>query len=301
MDKGYTLPLELAEKIRKENEKIAAKYRDRAEQYDVYSEFVETQKQAFSNDIQMVLKILEQLIMSGKLYINTKLIARIKDPESAINNDDEICQDELMKKILEQINENDYKIEEKIDEKPKEKSFNGKALDDIFGITIVTDTKQEVEEVYKALKDTFEIGKEKTLDKEGYHAKHLYFWNKSANNEESPIIECQLKTTENYIQTYDHTLYKVESNITKTLNQKAEPGKSFKAQLNTAGEKKVWEIIQKFYNNNKFSTLTNVPRMWEATFNEDTEQMELEKLTEAQTLKRVYHNLVIRSNKFLNR
>ena len=67
--------------------------------------------------------------------------------------------------------------------------------------------------------------------------------------------------------------------------------------MNEKGKQKVNDVIQEYYNNNGFSVFTNIPRMWEATFNEKTETMELARLSEAQALKRVYPSLVVRSDK----
>jgi len=88
MDNFYKIPDVMAEKIRKESAELAKKYISRAQEYDAYSQFVESQKKGFQDDITIILNILNNLIMKGKLYIHTKFVARIKDPESALHNDD---------------------------------------------------------------------------------------------------------------------------------------------------------------------------------------------------------------------
>jgi len=68
-------------------------------------------------------------------------------------------------------------------------------------------------------------------------------------------------------------------------------------KLNEDGIIKVERIIQEYNDKGRFSIFTNIPRMWEATFNEENEKMELKALTEGQILRRVYPSLVIHSDK----
>lgn len=296
MKNSYKIPDDLAEKIRRESAEIARKNRLRAEEYDAYLGFVESQKEFFKDDVNVILNILNKLIMEGKLYIHTKLVARIKDSESAIYNDDteQIGDNTLMDEIIKKIDDKDYNIIETDKERCKRKKH--KMLDDVFGITIITDTQEEVDILYEEIKEKFKIEKYKKMNKEKYHATHLTMW-KDVENEQSPIVECQLKTRQDYIDSYDHTLYKVESHIEKKLEQENKLENNQRIKLTQEGVKKVEGIIQEYYNNGKFSVFSNIPRMWEATFNEEDEEMKLVILTEAQILKRVYPSIVIRSDK----
>ena len=81
------IPEEMAQKIREESAMLGKKYASRAQEYDAYTQFVESQIQFFQEDVKKILDVLGKLIMEGKLYIHTRLLARVKDPESALHND----------------------------------------------------------------------------------------------------------------------------------------------------------------------------------------------------------------------
>ena len=290
------LPEDVAESIRRSTAEIIEKRLNRAQEYDIYSEFVESQKEFFQTDVDKILRILEKLIMEGKLYIYTRLTSRIKDPESALHNDDLSIIDKnvLAGKIIYALQEEDYSI---VDTLNKNTNINdNKALDDVFGITIITDTEDEIQILLEELRKNFCIGKEKKMNKPKYHATHMFLWG-DEKNPRSPMIECQLKTMRDHIDSYDHTFYKTETNLTRKLQEQHGILPNQKVRLNEKGKQKVKDIIQEYYNNNGFSIFTNIPRMWEATFNEKTETMELARLSEAQALKRVYPSLVVRSDK----
>lgn len=293
MDKFYTIPEEIAKKIREESAALSTKYRSRTMEYDAYNQFVESQKKAFQEDINIILEKITDLINDGKLYIHTKLIARIKAPESALHNDDVAQMDKnvLMETILRSVDKSDYYIMARDNEKIKPKKT--KKLDDVFGITIITDTEEELETLKEELRKLFTIKAEKEKHKTGYNATHLEFFNDN-ENEESPIVECQLKTRQNYIQSYDHTVYKVESHIERKLYEDGKIGEDKKVKLTQQGIRKIEKTIQEYYEQGRFNIFTNIPRMWEATFNEEKEEMELETLREGQILKRLYPSLIMR-------
>ncbi|MDO5555744.1 MAG: hypothetical protein Q4G09_03580 [Clostridia bacterium] len=274
---------------------------DRSKQYDLYLSFTEGQKDKFINNVEEILLIMERLIKEGELYIDTKLMARIKDPESSISNDyvNEICQNKLMKRILKQINLSDYTITEETDKNLINKSYKGKELDDIFGINIIVHSEEELEKLEEALRIDFAVRKKIEKRKPEYCANHLYLWNKTGD-EYSPLIECQLKTLSNHINSHDHTLYKVETNIANYLQKNHQSSKKLKIRLNENGTHKVWEIIQQFYNEGEFNIMTNIPRMWEGTFDEELGQMQLVELSENQTLKRMYPNLKVKYDRNKN-
>lgn len=291
----YKIPEELAVEIRFKAAQAAKNRRDVAEKFDAYSGFVEIQKRYFLEDVDTILDIITKLIMEGKLFIHTKVVARIKDAESAVYNDELSTGDKdiLMDVILSSLNEADYtfeKIEPDQQKKPKSKK-----LDDVFGITVIADTEEELDILQQELNEKLIVHNAKQKIKARYRATHMEMYGKE--NEESPLLECQLKTRQHYIDSYDHTLYKVETGLTRKLYEEKKIDETNKVKLTEAGAKKVENLIQEFYDNGRFSIFTNVPRMWEATFNEDEEVMELKRLTEAQTLKRVYPSLVIHPEK----
>lgn len=296
MDKFYTIPEEMAKKIREESAKVSTKYRSRTLEYDAYNQFVESQKKEFQEDINIILEKITDLINEGKLYIHTKLIARIKAPESALHNDDVAQMDKnvLMESILQEIDKSDYYVI--VRENEEIKSRKTKKLDDVFGITVITDTEDELEILKEELRKTFVIKAEKEKQKTGYKATHIEFFN-NKENEESPVVECQLKTRQNYIQSYDHTLYKVESHIERMLYEEGKIGEDKKVKLTKQGIIKIEKTIQKYYEQGRFNIFTNIPRMWEATFNEEKEKMELETLREGQILKRLYPSLIMRPDR----
>lgn len=290
------LPEDVAESVRRSTAEIVEKRLNRAQEYDIYSEFVESQKEFFQKDVYKILRILEKLIMEGKLYIYTRLTSRIKDPESALHNDDlsKIDNSVLAGKMLEELQKEDYTI---IDVPSKNTKYkDNKALDDVFGITIITDTEEEIQILLEELRKNFCTCKEKKMNKPKYHATHMFLWG-DESNPKSPMIECQLKTMRDHINSYDHTFYKIETNFTRKLQEQHKIELNQKVSLNEKGKQKVKNLIQEYYNNNGFSIFTNIPRMWEATFNEKTETMEIARLSEAQALKRVYPSLVVRSDK----
>ena len=69
MQNFYKISKETAEEIRKKSIELGQKYRSRVQEFDVYSNFVESQKKGFKEDIDIILNAITDLILDGKLYI----------------------------------------------------------------------------------------------------------------------------------------------------------------------------------------------------------------------------------------
>lgn len=155
-----------------------------AEKLNIYNRFVEQQKDNFIAIIENVNEIINKLKDKRMISEYVQFRARIKAPESAIQNDET------------------------------------KALDDIFGMEIITGTDAEIEVIKRQLEKYMNILREKNHNKpNGYKAKHFSYSVKSQilkkigidenKIEYMPIIECQMKTLKVYIEcnggTVDHT------------------------------------------------------------------------------------------------
>lgn len=214
-----------------------------------YNEYVESQRKCFISIMDFINMRILNLIDEGKIsdFIETR--ARIKAPESAINND------------------------------------NNKALDDIFGVEIITATEQEYDIIIKNLTPYMLKTKCKNHEKpNGYKAKHKYWTFKKdklshlegdfSYDENVPMIEVQFKTSKVYI----------------SCNTGPANHEDYK------GEKR--ESIQRKYDEGKFN-LYNVPSMWVTRFiaTEGKHCQETRLLSDEETLKKVYPFLNTKSKK----
>ena len=190
---------------------------------------------------------LNELIAKGKISDLIQIRARIKSAESAIKND------------------------------------SGKALDDAFGMEIITATEKEITVILQSLTPYMSKTKCKNHNKpNGYKAKHKYWTFKedkmnylggNINHEENiPMIEFQLKTSQVYIRcnfggSADHTTYKGET--TKDIQEK--------------------------YDNGKFNVF-NTPTMW-VSENDGNGINKMRLLSSEEALKKIYPFLNINSKR----
>lgn len=236
-------------------------------------------KLGFLDTIAFFQELVENLIKEEKISPNTKIVARIKDIESALMNDPTvIINDSLMENLLKSIGE--------------ELKKEGKKLDDSFGITIITESEKDKDTILDNINSNIAIHRSKKdtepnpLDRQ-YKALHSYLWVDSKKDEEfSPIVECKLMLKEDYDGAYDHTLYKVEHLIGRKLTEEE--------------KLKVIEFIQRYYNEGKFESKKNVPRMWESTYNVKEEKMQRRELSLNEALKTVYTFLQIDTSRSLD-
>ena len=251
---------EQAEKIRNSEKNR----KDRAREADAYDNFTEQGKPYFFKCIDEIEDEVAREIIRGNLYINTTILSRIKDQESALNNEDieSMSRYALMRIILDGIDENDYTITE-INNPYKEKE---KSLDDVFGISIIVDTEREKQIIQSILKQIFQTKYEKPMTKDSYRAIHMQVYKKSeGNSAEWPLIECQIKTIKEDRESKEHTIYKVESAIERILRKQHKiknPDNEVKIELTQSAIQKVYDTIQQYYNDGGFSPASNIPNMW---------------------------------------
>ena len=159
------------------------------ELYD-YNKYVMQQEEEFVKVMNFVNEIINDLIEDREISEFVEIRARIKSQKSVLTND-------LVK-----------------------------AVDDVFGMEIITPTEQEYNRVIEELKEWMTIQKEKQHNKKnGYKATHLAMTLKKEHvnaveieedkYEEIPMIEFQFKTIETMIRSSRgdavHSKYKGES------------------------------------------------------------------------------------------
>jgi len=205
---------------------------------DLYNKYVYTQRAGFESLMNFINVITNKLKEDGEITDLFEIRARIKAPKSAIHNDEE------------------------------------KALDDVFGMEIITATEEELKRVIECILEYMDIFKEKNHNKKnGYKAYHKLLGLKQDKlgeldgkyeNFQVPLIEIQFKTMAVSARcsggTADHTIYKGESK----------------------------EEIQRQYDNGEFSIYTNIPTMW------ISRNGELTMLSPDETLKKMYPFLKIK-------
>lgn len=222
------------------------------EKFMLYNEYIESQKKGFIAVMNFINDKLNDLIAKGKISELIQMRARIKSIESAMKND------------------------------------SGKALDDVFGIEIITATENEITTILQNLAPYMLKTKCKNHNKpNGYKAKHKYWTFKrdkmhhltDSNIDYEgniPMIEFQLKTSEVYVKcnnggTADHTTYK--------------------------GETK--EEIQQKYDNGKFNVF-NTPTMW-VSENDVNSTKKMKLLSSEETLKKLYPFLNTKSKRGISK
>lgn len=209
-----------------------------------YNEYVVQQQNQFEKIMEFVNSFVNNLIEEGEISEHTEIRARIKAAKSALHNDPV------------------------------------KALDDVFGMEIITATEYELEKIMENLQVLMNIYKAKDHDKpNGYKAKHRIMSVKQSqlskmniepeHFELVPMVEFQFKTLATELACLqgnaEHSLYK--------------------------GEKK--EDVQKKYDNNEYE-IFDVPTMWVSR------NGKMEMLTLDETLKKMYPFLKIIKRKEKN-
>ena len=219
----------------------------------IYNEYVESQRKAFISIMNFINNRINDLIEQGRISDFTQLRARIKAAESALKNDE------------------------------------AKALDDIFGMEIITATEEEYDTIIKNLTPYMIKTKCKDHDKpNGYKARHKYWTFKKEkirhlkgnfNFEENiPMIEFQFKTSEVQI----------------SCNTGPANHEDYK------GERR--EDIQKKYDMGGFNVF-NTPYMWITKFVQKGEKHfpDTKLLSEEETLKSIYPFLNTKPKRGINK
>lgn len=173
-----------------EEQKMNIRRRNPMQDLYEYNKFVMQQEEEFVKVMNFVNDIVNELIEEREITAFTQVRARIKSQKSVLQND------------------------------------SIKAVDDVFGMEIITATEQEYEKIIEELKEWMTVQKEKKHNKpNGYKATHLAMTLKKAHidavgvledkYEEIPMIEYQFKTIETMIKASKgeaaHTAYKGEN------------------------------------------------------------------------------------------
>jgi len=242
---SWKLSEEDAAKIRQESEIVVNKNM----KYLLYNEYMLNQRKGFEAIITFISNRIQDLIDQGRVSDFTEIRARIKSAESALRND------------------------------------RDKALDDVFGMEIITATEEEYNTIIRNLTPYMIKTKCKNHNKDnGYKAKHKYWTFRRDKMDyldgifdyESniPMIEFQFKTAEVQIRC-------------NTGSAKHEDYK---------GEKR--EDIQRKYDEGEF-TVFNTPFMWVSEKQNGKIKMRL--LSEEETLKKMYPFLNTKAKRGMSR
>lgn len=221
-----------------------------------YYELIESRMEDFHLVKDYLYNALEQLKKEGKIGSGVVILSRIKSPISVIEN---------------------IKL--------------GKNLNDIFGITLLTQNQKEEKEIKNQLSsdDKFNISSKKEMNaKRGYEAIHFLF-DVEHDGEKRLNVECHLQTHEAYKNVYPHAFYKIR--------------RFFERDLTLEEEECISNKIQQLYEKGELAgsitmgdKKSRLPQMWVATFNDKGKMEEME-LDETQRLLIMYPFLDISVNK----
>lgn len=223
--------------------------------YEIYHKLAEGKISDFNQVKEYLTSVLEQLLEEGKISSKVVLVSRVKSPESVLQN---------------------WRI--------------GKDLNDIFGITLLTTTQQEMDEIRAKLRsdNKFNISSKKKMnEKRGYDAIHFLFDVRDENKKTK--VECHMQTHEAYKNVYPHIFYKVRRKMGRDLTKEE--------------EKEIEEKVQKMYEEGTLSGFqlskgrkSRIPQMWITSFNQKG-KMEEQELDEEIILTIMYPFLDISKKK----
>ena len=223
--------------------------------YEIYNNLVQGKVSDFQTVKKYLSETLETLLQQGKIGTGVTLLSRIKSPASVVQN---------------------WKI--------------GKDLHDIFGITLLTTTQEEMDEIRATLRKgkKFNISSKKQMnEKRGYEAIHFLFH--VGEQEHKTLVECHMQTHEKYINVYPHIFYKARTRLHRDLTHDE--------------EKQIEQKIQEMYESGELpgyqlsgGRKSRVPQMWLTSFNQNGKMLEQE-LEEAMILKIMYPSLDISKKK----
>lgn len=223
---------------------------------NTYYGIIEERIENFKQVKQYLSHVLEGLLEEERIGLGVILLSRIKSPESVIQN---------------------LRL--------------GKNIHDIFGITLLTENEEEMNEIRKKIREEqkFNVNSKKEMNqKRGYEAIHFLF---SVDNEDNSKVnvECHMQTHDAYKNVYPHVFYKVR--------------RSLERDLTPEDEKNIERKIQSMFDSGKLAgkpttggRKTKLPQMWVSTFNNEGKMEEME-LEETQKLLIMYPFLDISKNK----
>ena len=195
--------------------------------YEIYNKLADGKAQDFKKVKDYLAQTLERLLAEGKIGQGVVLASRVKSPASVVQN---------------------WQI--------------GKELNDIFGITLLTNTQKEMDEIRAVLREEskFDISSKKEKnEKRGYEAIHFLFH--VGEQKHKTMVECHMQTHEAYKNVYPHILYKVR----RTMNR----------DLSVQEENQIKEKIQQMYQTDELPGFhlsggrrSRIPQMWVSSFNQ---------------------------------
>lgn len=224
--------------------------------YEIYNNLANGKIMDFIQAKEYIAETLEQLLHEGKIGKGVVLASRIKAPESVVQN---------------------WKL--------------GKNLNDIFGITLLTTTQQEMTEIRARLRKDkkFDISSKKQMnEKRGYEAIHFLF-NVGEEDKTKTRVECHMQTHENYKNVYPHILYKTRRRLHRDLTSEEEA--QIKGKIQNMYDSK--EIYGDRLSNGRGC---RIPQMWVTSFNQQG-KMEEQELEEDMILTIMYPFLDISKNR----
>lgn len=214
--------------------------------YEIYNKLTKGKMADFKKIKEYLARTLESMLAEGTIGTGVILASRIKAPASVVQN---------------------WKL--------------GKDLNDIFGITLLTNTQQEMDEIRARLRKEkrFNITSKKQMnEKRGYEAIHFLFNAGDDNNKTK--VECHMQTHEKYINVYPHVLYKARRRLRRELTEQE--------------EQQIQELVQEMYEKQEIygkklsnGRSSNVPQMWVTSFNQQG-KMEEQELSEEMILTIMY-------------
>ena len=237
-ESSYRDSIKLSRSQQEEQEKLYKIVRS----YNQYNSFTENRQEEFKTRRIEIQNILVDLINKGTLGTNTSITSRIKSYQSTMRN-----------------------------------KMRGKSLDDIFGITILINTPEEVQEIENRLKDIAKVIKLKRIDetrfeKYRYKATHILLEFEKQNPKTQ--LEVHLQTKQDAKEAFPHMEYKLlhdknieESRIALLVAQR---------------------YIQEMYDKKSNRIRLIIPDMWEAEFDQEKKEFCERKLEDNEILKKMY-------------
>ena len=203
--------------------------------YEIYNKLANEKIQDFKIAKEYLSEVLEKLLQEERIGRGTVMLSRIKSPSSVVRN---------------------WKL--------------GKKLDDIFGISIVTNNSEEIEQIRAEIRQQEKFGicsKKERNEKRGYEAIHFCF--DIGENKKKTKVECHLQTHEAYKNVYTHIFYKVRTELGRDSTLEEENVISAKIQqMYETGKLGGFELS----GNQK----SRIPQMWVASFNPDGKMEEMQ-------------------------
>lgn len=214
--------------------------------YEIYNSLANGKMEDFEKVKVYIVNVLEQLLKEGKIGKGVVLASRIKAPASVVQN---------------------WK--------------QGRDLNDIFGITLLTTTQEEMDQIRSRLRKEkkFNISSRKKMnEKRGYEAIHFLF--DVGDQKSKTKVECHMQTHEAYKNVYPHILYKIRRKLHRDLTEEE--------------EKQIQEKVQKMYEDGILgghqlskNRKSRLPQMWVTSFNQKG-KMEEQELDEDMILTIMY-------------